>query len=111
MLEADTRQGAAATGILHARPGKGRVQIITAVEEDRSRLELIAERFGAYGVRGINGRGETECTVIHEPHGFLVRRWLCHWRRTPEPPGPALLRDYDRLRAASRRARAARHRV
>src|SRR5919109_3869492 len=75
-LVADPAQGRAATRILDADPGEGRVEVVTSIHVDRAGFEPVADLFRLVGVRRPQRAGEAVFAVVHEADRLVVRLHL-----------------------------------
>ena len=76
VLVADTRQRAAAAGILDADPGERRVEIVAAVHEPGAGVDALADRKCRVRVFASRSRRSGRSAVVHELDGFLVATHL-----------------------------------
>src|SRR4051812_22853004 len=70
--EAVLRERHSLTGVLHARPGEQRIEVVAAVHEERAGLDLRADAEGPLLVAGPDSRGQAVGAVVHQPDGLVV---------------------------------------
>src|SRR5689334_17839850 len=71
-FETESRQRAAAPGILDTGPGERRIEVVAAIHEPSARLDALADAQGRLRVRRPDRRREAVAAVIHALDCLLV---------------------------------------